>query len=66
MAFEEVGVKAVVRNMDGYMRDLDKVERKTSGLAGALGGALKTSALIGGGCPGGSRGGHGGGRLQLQ
>ena len=37
MAFEEVGVRAVVQGMSGYMSDIDAIERKTAGLGSKMG-----------------------------
>src|SRR3990167_3416463 len=36
MAFEEVGVRAIVKGMSQYMSDIDSIERKTSGLGSKL------------------------------
>lgn len=44
-SFEEIGIRAVVKDHADYMHKLDQMEKKTGGLGSFLGGALKVGAI---------------------
>ncbi len=49
MPFEEVGVRAVVKDARGYQRDLDRMERRTKGFGSTFGGLAKQALAVGAG-----------------